>query len=73
MFMTLYLYVPVCSATYYTAIGRLKSPHYPQHYPTKEDCTWIIHVKAGQQIMLNVTDFQIEYSKECRYDYLEIR
>jgi hypothetical protein len=66
--------VAVCGGTYYTSKGTLQSPNYPDFYPNNKDCTWIISVPTGQQIKLNVTEFNMEgYGKYCRYDYLEIR
>ncbi|XP_025835939.1 cubilin-like, partial [Agrilus planipennis] len=63
----------VCGGSFFTTSGIIKSPNFPNEYPSRNtDCDWIIHVGAGQQIMLNVTDFALE-NNECRYDWLEIR
>ncbi|KAG5881774.1 hypothetical protein JTB14_021144 [Gonioctena quinquepunctata] len=75
-FLASYTFIPehnVCGGSYFTSAGVIKSPKYPESYPTNRECTWIIHVKSGQQIMLNVTDFDIESYSGCRYDWLEIR
>ncbi|XP_017783006.1 PREDICTED: cubilin-like [Nicrophorus vespilloides] len=63
----------MCGGQYFTSSGVIKSPYYPEHYPSNRDCTWIVTVPAGQQVMLNVTFFEIEQFPNCRYDYLEIR
>lgn len=66
-------YFLVCGGNYYTSAGVIKSPGYPDEYPSNKDCTWIITVPPGQQIMLNITDFDLERYIGCRYDWLEIR
>ena len=37
------------------------------------DCEWTITVDPGNQILLNVTEFELEHHSNCNYDYLEIR
>lgn len=67
------LFVAVCGGIYFTSKGVLQSPNYPNNYPHNKDCQWIISVRTGQQIKLNVTDFSLEGGSRCLYDYLEIR
>ncbi|XP_049840781.1 cubilin-like [Schistocerca gregaria] len=61
-----------CGHTFHSTMGAIQSPRYPQNYLPGQDCTWIISIPVGQQIMLNVTDFELE-AGSCKYDYLEIR
>jgi len=65
----------VCGANYLTEVGLLQSPGYPVRYPPGKSCVWTIRVPVGQQIMLNVTDFDLENGtgSGCPYDFLEIR
>ncbi|XP_018577861.1 cubilin-like [Anoplophora glabripennis] len=63
----------ICGGNYYTSAGVIKTPNYPDEYPASKDCKWTITVPSGQQILLNVTDFDLEYYISCRYDWLEIR
>lgn len=42
-------------------------------YPFNKVCVWIITVKQGQQVRLNVKSFDIEDYQNCVYDYLEVR
>ncbi|XP_056646391.1 cubilin [Diorhabda sublineata] len=75
-FLASYIFIQeknVCGGNYFTTSGVIKSPRYPEYYPTNRECTWTINVPPGQQIMLNVTDFNIENYSGCRYDWLEIR
>ncbi|KAF5282685.1 hypothetical protein FQA39_LY17492 [Lamprigera yunnana] len=62
-----------CGGKYFTSSGVIKSPFYPKNDITSRDCVWIITVKYGQQLLLNVTDFVLESYTGCAYDYLEIR
>lgn len=63
----------VCGGNYFTSAGVIKSPGYPEEYPPAKECIWIITVQPGQQILLNVTSFDLEGYTICSYDFLEIR
>ncbi|KAL3290304.1 hypothetical protein HHI36_023648 [Cryptolaemus montrouzieri] len=63
----------LCGGNYLSPGGVIRSPGYPDKYPTNSDCTWTISVPSGQQIMLNFSKFEIEGVSKCRYDSLEIR
>lgn len=67
------LFVSVCNVNYMAPAGVLRSPGYPSPYPTEQNCGYTITVPPGQQILLNVTLFDLESDSSCRYDYLEIR
>lgn len=54
------------------ANGTVTSPNYPGHYPTDVMCVWVISVKPSQVIELEFKSLDIEQSKKCRYDSLEI-
>ncbi|XP_049840768.1 cubilin-like [Schistocerca gregaria] len=62
-----------CGHTFHLTMGVIQSPRYPQYYPPEQNCTWIISVPVGQQIMLNITNFEVQWGSRCQYDYLEIR
>ncbi|KAJ8936435.1 hypothetical protein NQ318_015581, partial [Aromia moschata] len=75
-FRAAYVFIPesnVCGGNYFTSAGVIKSPKYPDEYPVNQECIWTITVQPSEQILLNVTDFDIEYFPSCRYDWLEIR
>ncbi|OQV20099.1 Cubilin [Hypsibius exemplaris] len=36
-------------------------------------CTWTIAADEGHQIVLNITDFNLEQQEDCHADYVEIR
>ena len=62
-----------CGETFTSPTGTLSSPNYPSNYPNKRECVYKIVVGVNMQIKLNFTDFQLEYSATCSYDYVEIR
>ncbi|XP_022177373.1 cubilin-like [Myzus persicae] len=62
-----------CGGNFFTPEGFIKSPNFPNDYPKLKDCTWIINVPVTNQIELNVTNFLLEESVDCRFDYVEIR
>ncbi|KAG7279659.1 hypothetical protein CRUP_025762 [Coryphaenoides rupestris] len=62
-----------CSETFTSPTGTLSSPNYPSNYPNRRECVYKIVVEVNMQIMLNFTDFYVEYSLNCQYDYVEIR
>ncbi|XP_041372182.1 cubilin-like [Gigantopelta aegis] len=63
----------LCGSTLTDLTGVITSPNYPGNYPHQRECVWIITVAMGNQILLNVTDFSMEFHTNCQYDYLEIR
>jgi cubilin len=65
-----------CGAVFLKSHGFIYSPGWPNRYETNRDCTWTITVPAGQQIMLNITQFDLErhIRDSCDLgDHLEIR
>lgn len=69
----LFLYSIACGGNFFTSEGFIKSPNFPDDYPKLKDCTWTITVSVTNQIELNVTEFLLEESLDCRFDFLEIR
>ncbi|XP_072933024.1 cubilin-like [Epargyreus clarus] len=65
-----------CGGNYVKSQGNIYSPGWPHQYDSSRDCEWTITVPIGQQILLNITDFDLEqpYRNTCDIgDYLEIR
>lgn len=65
-----------CGGNYFRSHGFIYSPGWPKRYETNRDCTWIITVPAGQQIRLNITQFDLERAirGKCNHgDFLEVR
>ena len=64
-----YLYVLVCGSQELTeAEGQFTNPGYPGGYQIYDNCMWLIRVKNGSNIELNV--YIIELSRE---EGLEVR
>lgn len=62
-----------CSEVFRSPTGEFSSPNYPDNYPTNRECVFRIIVEVNMQIMLNITDFELEGFSSCGFDYLEIR
>ena len=53
--------------------GIIISPNYPNNYDHRGDCVWVITVpNSNAKISLNFTDFDMESSSTCSFDYLEV-
>ncbi|XP_015589651.1 cubilin [Cephus cinctus] len=63
----------VCGGHYYKSNGVIRSPNYPNNYPTSKNCIWIIEVPRGQKITLKRESFLLEGYSSCYFDYLEVR
>ncbi|KAH3692443.1 hypothetical protein DPMN_194284 [Dreissena polymorpha] len=63
----------LCGSDLSDATGVITSPNFPDGYPHERQCTWTITAPDGYQILLNVTDFNLENHPLCNFDYLEIR
>ncbi|KAI8505249.1 hypothetical protein Bbelb_173580 [Branchiostoma belcheri] len=53
--------------------GNIKSPGFPDRYPSPSTCAWKITVPAGKQIRLVFSTFEVEDHLSCSYDYLQVR
>lgn len=62
----------VCGGNYFSSVGVIRTPNFPNSYDPDLECTWVISAPAGRQIQLNVTDFVLE-NDMCQFDYLQIR
>ncbi|XP_033761795.1 cubilin-like [Pecten maximus] len=63
----------VCGGTLTTSTGIITSPNFPSNYPHNRQCIWTIIAPNNIQILLNITDFQMESHANCVFDFLEIR
>lgn len=62
-----------CKFTVTGSSGIIKSPNYPNNYPTNKVCTWTIKVGATEEIELEFLNVDVEGDSNCRYDYIEVR
>ncbi|KAL0113327.1 hypothetical protein PUN28_012468 [Cardiocondyla obscurior] len=63
----------VCGGHYSKPNGVIRSPNYPEYYPNKRDCVWVIEAENRHRIILTVDHFSLESHVSCGFDYLEIR
>ena len=40
--------------------GVIQTPNYPNNYPARSDCSWMIEVKNGMRVTINVADVEVE-------------
>ncbi|CAB4021953.1 Zinc metallo ase nas-6 [Paramuricea clavata] len=62
-----------CGGTLTHSKGNITTPNYPNKYPSKQDCIWIIKVPVHKLLKLRFLSFDVERHSQCRYDYVEIR
>ncbi|CAH0721455.1 unnamed protein product, partial [Brenthis ino] len=62
-----------CGGLFVKSHGFIYSPGWPLNYEANRDCAWTITVPQGQQIMLNITNLELErpYNEKCD-DYIAI-
>ena len=53
--------------------GILISPNYPNHYDHNGDCVWVISIPVNERIALYFTDFAMESTATCAFDYIEVK
>ncbi|XP_041032015.1 tolloid-like protein 2 [Carcharodon carcharias] len=52
--------------------GEITSPNWPDKYPSRKECTWVISATSGHRVKLAFNEFEIEQHQECIYDHLEV-
>ena len=45
----------------------LKSPEYPNNYPTNMDCMYSIPIPHGMTMKISFEDFEVEDEYSCRF------
>ena len=67
-----------CSSEYYPttldeSYGIVSSKHWPQDYPSYQDCYWKIDVGDDKKIKIAFMDFDLEYDLGCGDDKLKVK
>ncbi|XP_046746481.1 cubilin-like [Diprion similis] len=62
-----------CGGHFRTLTGVIKSPGYPQPYPGRRVCEWVIYAPSKHRVVLNVRNFSIEAHSRCLFDAFEVR
>ena len=53
--------------------GVITSPNYPEIYPHRSECTWVITAPEGNKVNLLLEVFHMNTKGICFYDILKIR
>jgi len=53
--------------------GNLQSTNYPKNYPNNYDCSWTIEAKPHDIVKIKFTDFKVEPSEKCEFDYMLVK
>ncbi|XP_038578939.1 cubilin [Micropterus salmoides] len=61
-----------CGGMLTTASGEFSSPNYPLPYHPNAECYWNIRTSQGSQLLLSFSNFHLESSSTCSYDYLAV-
>ncbi|XP_046746260.1 cubilin-like [Diprion similis] len=54
--------------------GVIESPNFPNNYPHRENCSWVIEAPLGNKINATFSHFDLEAGLEdsCDFDYLKV-
>ncbi|KAM9333329.1 LOW QUALITY PROTEIN: cubilin [Pholidichthys leucotaenia] len=61
-----------CGGVLTTHSGGLSSPNYPLPYHPNIECYWSIRTSQGSLLRLSFSDFHLETTTSCSYDYLAV-
>lgn len=61
-----------CGGYLVSTTGSFTSPNYPNPYPHRRECVWMISLPTGNAIELTIVDFDLETHSSCQYDVLEV-
>ncbi|XP_077973794.1 bone morphogenetic protein 1-like [Styela clava] len=61
-----------CKHDIKTAVGEITSPNWPNKYPSRKECTWLIRTTPGHRVKVVFHEFELETQPECAYDHLEL-
>ncbi|XP_072307339.1 cubilin [Eucyclogobius newberryi] len=61
-----------CGGSMSSASGGFSSPNYPLPYHPNAECYWSLRTSPGSQILLSFSDFHLETSASCSFDYLAV-
>ncbi|CAK8687745.1 unnamed protein product [Clavelina lepadiformis] len=53
-------------------VGELSSPNWPNRYPSRKECTWLITTTRGHRVKVVFNEFEMEAQLQCTYDHIEI-
>lgn len=69
----MYMLLASCDEKIVARYGQFTTPNYPNEYPNDINCKWNITVPNGYLIQLNFTQFEIESTNYCTFDYVKVK
>ncbi|KAG7219563.1 hypothetical protein INR49_018990 [Caranx melampygus] len=61
-----------CGGMLTTPSGGFSSPNYPLPYHPNSECYWTIRTSQGSQLLLSFSNFHLESSSTCSFDYVAV-
>ncbi|XP_053569959.1 cubilin [Bombina bombina] len=61
-----------CGGLFQASSGEIHSQNYPKPYENNTECSWTIRVDFGHRVLLEFTDFDIEFHSSCSYDTVSV-
>ncbi|KAL0965609.1 hypothetical protein UPYG_G00283510 [Umbra pygmaea] len=61
-----------CDHVVSSVAGIITSPNWPDKYPSKKTCTWLLSITPGHRIKMAFNEIDMEAHLECAYDHLEV-
>lgn len=61
-----------CKHEIRSAVGELTSPNWPNKYPARKECTWMIATTPGHRVKVVFDEFDMELQQECLYDNVKL-
>lgn len=52
--------------------GEITTPGYPEPYPGKKECVWILTTINGHRVKVVFDDFEVELQQGCSYDSVTV-
>ncbi|CAL1294951.1 unnamed protein product [Larinioides sclopetarius] len=65
-------FVTACVHQVSSTDGVVSSPNFPDHYPSRKECTWKFETTPGHRIKLVFDSFELEPHQECAYDHVAL-
>ncbi|KAK3892747.1 hypothetical protein Pcinc_003437 [Petrolisthes cinctipes] len=65
--------IPGCGGLLTGERGEFSAPTFSDRYQHNLHCPWVIRVHPQERVNLNFTEFHLEQSRTCYWDYVEVR
>lgn len=74
LILDLFFFSSGCGGVIHADLGSIKSPNYPQNFPSNIECSWTIVAHDGNHLEMNfASEFQIpDSSGHCQSSYIKV-